>query len=329
MQIAFFNTKPYDRRSFETANAGFGHQLRWLKARLDQDSASLAEGCDAVCCFVNDDAGTATLERLAAQGVKVLALRCAGFNQVDLAAAKRLGITVCRVPAYSPHAVAEHAVGLLLLLNRRLHRAWNRVREGNFALDGLLGFDLYGKTVGVVGTGRIGLNFCRIMRGFGCRVLAFDKFPSDEVRALGVEYTGLDRVLSEGDVVSLHVPLTPDNHHLIDGPRIDAMKPGVLLINTSRGGLIDTDAAIQGLKSGHLGGLGLDVYEGEAGLFFEDRSATIIQDDRFTRLLTFPNVVITAHQAFFTQEALANIAEVTLNNVRQIEQDAPCANLVT
>jgi D-lactate dehydrogenase len=328
MKIAFFNTKPYDRRTFEAVNARHGHQIHWLKARLDADSASLAEGCQAACCFVNDDASAPALERLAALGVKNLALRCAGFNQVDLTKAKILGINVCRVPAYSPHAVAEHAIGLLQLINRRLHRAWNRVREGNFALDGLLGFDIYGKTVGVIGTGRIGYNFCRIMRGFGCRVLAFDKFPNDDVRALGVEYVPQEQLLAESDFISLHVPLTPENRHLVNAASIAIMKPGVIIINTSRGALIDTDAAIKGLKSGRIGGLGLDVYEGENELFFEDRSSSIIMDDRFTRLLTFPNVVITAHQAFFTQEALTNIADITLGNLGQIERGETCANLV-
>jgi D-lactate dehydrogenase len=328
MIITCYSTKPYDERSFTRVNERFGHTLHYLEARLDATSAPLAKGSDAVCCFVNDDAGAATLEQLAALGVKILLLRCAGFNQVDLEAAKRLGIRVARVPAYSPHAVAEYAVGLLLMLNRKLHRAYNRVREGNFALDGLLGFDLYGKTVGIMGTGRIGLNTVRILHGFGCRVIAFDKFPTDEAVRLGATYVSVDELLAQSDVISLHVPLTPENHHLIGAQAIAKLKPGVIIINTSRGGLIDTRAAIEGLKIGRIGGLGLDVYERERELFFEDRSQDIIPDDLFARLLTFPNVVITGHQAFFTQEALANIAEVTLQNGSQLGKGEACANSV-
>ncbi len=307
--VGVFSTKPYDRRFLEDANRIFGHELRFFEAGLNPDTAVLA-----VCPFVNDDVGEATLTRLAELGVTGLALRSAGFNHVDLAAAERLGITVTRVPEYSPHAVAEHCVGLILSLNRRIHRAHNRVRESNFTLTGLLGFDLHGKKVGVVGTGKIGTRFCRIMHGFGVRILAADPFPDPECLDLGVEYRPVEEVLAESDIVALHCPLTPETHHLIDRRRLALMKPGAMLINTSRGALVDTAAVIDALKSEHLGYLGLDVYEEEAGLFFEDLSDRVVQDDEFSRLLTFPNVLITSHQGFFTVEALRAIASTTMDN---------------
>ena len=330
MRVAVFSTKPYDRRSLDAANAAAGspHDLRYLEPRLDAATAALAEGASAVCAFVNDTLDAQTIDILAAKGVRAIALRAAGFNNVDLAAAKTHALTVVRVPAYSPHAVAEHAVALLLALNRNLHRAYNRVREGNFALDGLLGFDLHGKTVGVVGTGRIGAVACRILHGFGCRVFAFDQHRNPDCEALGARYTDLPELFAESDVVTLHCPLTPDTFHLINEEAITAMKRGVLIINTSRGALVDARAAISGLKSGHLGGLGLDVYEEEADLFFEDRSDRAIADDTFARLLTFPNVIITGHQAFFTREALHRIAEVTIANLTAIEQGVACPNTV-
>lgn len=328
MKIAFYNTKTFDRQAFEGAPSANRHQIRYLKPRLDRDTVELAAGADAVCMFVNDHADAVVIERLAALGVKHLALRCSGFNQVDLAAARRVGMTIVRVPAYSPHAVAEHAIGLLLMLNRKLHRAYNRVRDGNFALEGLLGFDLHGKTVGVIGTGRIGACTARILHGFGCNILAHDPYPNPEVIALGATYTGIDELLGASDIVSLHLPLTAESRHLIGPHHLASLKPGAMIINTSRGALIDTAAAIEALKSGHIGGLALDVYEGEAELFFEDRSQSIIQDDLFSRLLTFPNVVVTAHQAFFTREALANIAEVTLGNLSQLERCEVCPNQV-
>jgi D-lactate dehydrogenase len=275
----------------------------------------LAEGCEAACLFVNDRADAAALEALAAGGVRLLALRSAGYNHVDLVAAKRLGIAVGRVPAYSPEAVAEHAAALILALNRRICRAHARVREGNFALDGLLGFDLHGKTVGVVGTGQIGLAFARIMRGFGCAVLAFDPCPSDAAAGIGVRYVAMEELLAASDIVSLHCPLTEATRHLIDAAALARMKPGAMLVNTSRGAILDTRAVIGALKSGRLGYLALDVYEEEGPLFFEDRSATAIADDVFARLLTFPNVLITGHQAFFTAEAMRAIAEVTAENL--------------
>lgn len=314
MRVAVFSTKPYDEQFLLAANRG-QHELVFLEPRLNTSTAALAEGMQAVCAFVNDDLRADVLRRLAAHGVRVVALRSAGFNHVDLSAAAELGITVTRVPAYSPHAVAEHAVGLILALNRKLHRAYNRVRENNFALTGLLGFDLHGRVVGVVGTGRIGAVFAQIMVGFGCRVVATDPFPNEACQRAGVRYVELDELLGAADIVSLHCPLTTDTRHVIDGQSLARMRDGVMLINTSRGGLVDTVAAIDALKSGKLGYLGLDVYEEEAELFFEDLSDTVIDDDVFSRLLTFPNVLITGHQAFFTEQALAQIATTTVTNL--------------
>lgn len=319
MRVAVFSTKPYDRTFLDRANAAHDHQLVYLDARLAVETAALAEGFPAVCAFVNDDLGAPVLEALHAGGTRLIALRSAGFNNVDLAAAERLGLTVARVPAYSPHAVAEHAVALVLGLNRRLHRAYNRVREGNFALDGLLGFDLYGKTVGVIGTGKIGLIFADILHGFGCRILASDPYPSADA-APYVNYVPLETLLEQADIVSLHCPLTADTDHLIDDAAIARMKDGVMLINTGRGRVVDTRAVIEGLKSGKIGFLGLDVYEEEENLFFQDRSASVIGDDLFMRLTTFPNVLITGHQAFFTAEALGNIADTTLGNLTAFER---------
>ncbi len=320
MKIAVFSPKPYDRTFLKAASAPHGHQLVFFEPRLTVETAALAAGFPAVCVFVNDCVNAEVLEILHRGGTRLVALRCAGFNNVDLEAAERLGITVARVPAYSPYAVAEHTVGLILTLNRKLHRAYNRVREGNFSLDGLLGFDLHGRTVGVVGTGKIGATLVPIVQGFGCRVLAYDPYPNPEVEARGVEYVPLPQLLAEADIVTLHCPLTPETHHLIDAAALRQMKPGVMLINTSRGALVDTPAVIEALKSGRVGYLGLDVYEEEADLFFEDLSQQLIQDDVFSRLLTFPNVVITGHQAFFTAEALTNIAETTLENVTAFER---------
>ena len=319
MRVAVFSAKPYDVESLTVANDG-RHDLTFLEPRLSPATAALASGSDVVCAFVNDDLGSDVLDRLAAGGVRLVALRSAGFNNVDLAAASRLGLTVARVPGYSPHAVAEHAVGLILSLNRKIHRAYNRVRENNFALTGLLGFDLHGRTVGVVGTGRIGTVFARIMRGFGCRVLAADPYPTEECVAAGVEYVDLDRLFVDSDIVALHCPLTPETHHLIDAAALARMREGVMIINTSRGALVDTAAVIAGLKSGRIGHLGLDVYEEEADLFFEDLSDRVVGDDVFARLLTFPNVLITGHQAFFTAEALAGIAGTTIGNVTAFER---------
>lgn len=320
MRVAVFSAKPYEIEPLRTANAGHGHDLTLLEARLGPDTVTLATGCDAICAFANDDLSAEVLEGLATGGVRLVALRSAGFNHVDLPAAARLGLTVARVPGYSPHAVAEHAVGLILALNRKLHRAYNRVRENNFSLAGLLGFDLHGRTVGVVGTGRIGTVFARIMVGFGCQVLAADPYPNSECEHLGVRYVDLQHLLEESDIVALHCPLTPETHHMIDDRALSRMRDGVMLINTSRGGLVDTSAVIEALKQGKLGYLGLDVYEEEADLFFQDLSDRVISDDVFSRLLTFPNVLITGHQAFFTTEALTNIADTTIRNITSFER---------
>ena len=323
MRIAVFSTKRYDVEFLEAANADQGHELVFLEPRLTLETALLADGFPVVCPFVNDEVDEAVVERLAKSGTRMLALRSAGFSHVDVKAATRLGIAVAHVPAYSPYAVAEHAVALILALDRKVYRAYARVREGNFALEGLLGFDLHGRTVGVIGTGAIGRAFARIMLGFGCEVIAFDPMPNEEMRAAGVRYVGLREVLERSDVISLHCPLTPATHHLIDAHAVTHMKPGTMLINTSRGGLVDTGAVLEGLKDERIGALGLDVYEEEAGLFFEDLSARIILDDVLMRLLTFPNVLITAHQGFFTEDALRQIAETTLANVTAFERGQP------
>lgn len=315
MRIAVYSTKSYDRRFLDEANAAGRHELAYLEPRLDATTAVAAAGCTAVCAFVNDQLNAGVLQTLQDLGIRMVALRSAGFNNVDLAAAARLGIAVGRVPEYSPYAVAEHTAALVLTLNRKIHRAHARVREGNFALEGLLGFDLHGRTVGVVGTGKIGAAFCRIMAGFGCEVLAFDPAPSPEVLAAGVRYVPLPELLARSDVISLHCPLTPATHHLIDAAALARMKHGAMLVNTSRGAVVDTRAVIAALKSGALGSLGLDVYEEEADLFFRDLSGEVLHDDVFARLLTFPNVVVTGHQAFFTEDALRAIAATTIANL--------------
>lgn len=325
MKITVFSTKPYDRRFLALANERHGHELRFLEVRFARESAPLAAGSDAVCIFVNDSADAAAIEVLAEADVKAIALRCAGFNNVDLAAAQRHGIVVVRVPAYSPHAVAEHTVGLILTLNRRIHRAYNRVREHNFDLQGLLGFDLHGKTVGVVGTGKIGIEVIRILRGFGCEVLAYDVAENPAAKEAGGRYVPLDDLLARSRVVSLHCPLTPETHHLIDAAAIAKMPAGVMIVNTSRGAVIETKAVIEALKSGRIGALALDVYE-EEDVFFQDVSDQVLQDDSLARLLTFPNVLITGHQAFFTEEALTNIAETTLSNLDDVAAGRRCPN---
>lgn len=332
MRIAVFSTKPYDKQSFTAENAnpakGRPHEIKFIAARLEAHTTALAQGIDVVCAFVNDVLDETVLTDLAARGVKLIAMRCAGFNNVNLEAAARLNLPVVRVPAYSPHAVAEHAVALILTLNRRIHRAYNRVREGNFALEGLLGFDMYGKTVGVIGTGKIGEIFAGIMGGFGCRVLAYDVKPNPACEALGVKYLDLPDLYAQCDIISLHAPLLPSTRHMINDAAIRAMKPGVMIVNTSRGPLIDTPAVIRGLKSGQIGNLALDVYEEEAEVFFEDHSGEVIQDDVLARLMTFPNVLITAHQAFFTDRALAQIAQITLGNIDQFAAGQELVNQV-
>jgi D-lactate dehydrogenase len=316
-RIAFFDTKPYDRHAFEQRLPG-EWAATFFETRVNRETAALAQGHRTVCAFVNDDLSAPVLEVLASFGVEHVAMRCAGFNNVDVAAAARLGLSVTRVPAYSPHAVAEHAVALVLTLNRKTHRAYNRVREGNFSLNGLVGFDLYGKVGGIVGLGKIGRALAEVFRGFGMRVLAHDAYRDDAFAAkVGLEYTDLETLLSRSDIVSLHAPLMRETHHLINAARIATMKRGAILVNTSRGGLVDTAALIEGLKSGHLGGAALDVYEEEGDYFYEDRSDRIITDDVLARLMTFNNVLITSHQAFLTDEALANIAETTLGNVAE------------
>ncbi len=317
MDVTIFSTKPHDRQ-FLAAAAG-SHRLRFLEARLTPETAVLARGAGAVSAFVNDRIDEAVLETFASLGVRLVALRSAGFNNVDLAAAARHGVTIARVPAYSPEAVSEHTVALILALDRHIHRAYARVREGNFALEGLLGFNLHGRTVGVVGTGRIGRGVARIMASFGCRVVAFDPSPDPDCVAAGVAYMDLPDLLAIADVVSLHCPLTPQTRHMIDATAIGSLKRGMMLINTSRGGLIDTRAVIDALKAGTIGLLGLDVYEEEADLFFEDLSDQVIRDDVFARLQTLPNVLITGHQGFFTVEALRAIAETTFADITAFE----------
>ncbi|GAB3254249.1 2-hydroxyacid dehydrogenase [Larkinella harenae] len=328
MNVTVFSTKPYDITFFEQTNAAFGFNLRFLKVPLDETTAELVTDSPVACLFVNDQANATVIGKLAEQGVKLLALRCAGFNNVDLDAARQHGIQVMRVPAYSPYSVAEHTIALILGLNRKTHRAYNRVKEGNFALDGLMGFDLYGRTVGLLGLGKIGKVTAQILRGFGCRLLGFDVVEDEEARQIGIEYVSLQELLSQSDIISLHCPLTPQTHHIINSKTLQLMKKGVMLINTGRGALIDTQAAIENLKSGQIGYLGLDVYEEESHLFFEDLSDTIIQDDVFMRLLTFPNVLITGHQAFFTRNALHGIAETTCQNIQAFFQGRPSGNEV-
>lgn len=325
MRVVVFSSKPHDRQFLEEANRG-RHEFVFQEARLQLETVPLAAGAQAACLFVHDHASKEILAGLAQLGVKHLALRCAGFNNVDVAAAASLGITIARVPAYSPHGVAEHTVALLMTLNRRVHRAYNRVRDGNFALEGLLGFDVHGKTVGIVGTGKIGQCFAEIMHGFGCRLLAYDVARNPAAEKLGVEYTTLDRLFAESDIISLHCPLTPATHHLVSAENIARMRDGVCLVNTSRGPLVDTAAIIEALRSGKIGALALDVYEEEEGIFFEDHSGSFLRDDLLARLLTFPNVLVTSHQAFFTREALTAIAATTLGNLDDFAAGRPCPN---
>lgn len=328
MTVGVFSTKRWVKEMFTEKNAAYGFKLQFLEARLTDETVSLAAGFDAVCVFVNDVVDANVLRQLHAGGTRLIALRCAGFNNVDIREAHKLGICVTRVPAYSPYAVAEHALALILALNRKIYRAAMRVRDGNFALDGLLGFDMRGKTVGVVGTGKIGKVVVDILNGFGCRILASDKFPDPKLVAKGVTYVPLDELYAQSDIVTLHCPLTHESHHMINAETVAKMKTGVMIINTSRGPLIDTAAVIEGLKSGKIGYLGLDVYEEESDLFFEDLSGQVIQDDIFSRLQTFPNVLVTGHQAFFTREAIENIVDTTLSNVAAFAENRACQNAV-
>lgn len=329
MKIAFFDTHRFDRAAFEADPSRELHELTYFETRLTESSALLARDFPVVCAFVNDRLGAEVLDRLAAGGTRLIALRSAGFNHVDLVRAGELGLKVVRVPEYSPHAVAEHAVALILTLNRQIHRAFHRVREGNFSLDGLVGFDLYQKTAGLFGTGRIGAVLARILLGFGCRVRAHDLVEDEELKRAGVVYVSREELLRSSDIISLHVPLTPATHHVIDEHALSLMKPGVMLINTGRGALIDTRALIQSLKSGHIGFAGLDVYEEEEGVFFQNLSDQILQDDQLARLLTFPNVILTSHQAFLTREALAKIAATTYANIQEFVTGQKLTNEVS
>lgn len=329
MKVVFYSSKSYDIEFFRKSGNQLHHQLDFLETQLNEQTAVLAEGYDVVCVFVNDHVNAGVLRILAGQGIKLITLRCAGFNNVDLETAAALGLKVVRVPAYSPYSVAEHTLALIHTLNRKTHRAYNRVREGNFSLNGLMGFDLYGKTVGLIGLGKIGLITAKILTGYGCRILGFDVASNSEADALGVHFADLDTIYAESDIISLHCPLTPQTHHLIHADAIARMKKGVMLINTSRGALIDTQAVIDGLKTGQIGYVGLDVYEEEEHLFFEDLSATIIQDDVFSRLLSFNNVLVTGHQAFLTTNALHGIADTTLQNITAFEAGKELANEVT
>jgi len=317
MKITFFSTQPYDRESFLKYQTDSCFELVFLEAKLTEHTVSLAQGSKVVCVFVNDTLDAGVIHQLSRLGIQLVALRCAGFNNVDLGAAQACNIKVVRVPAYSPHAVAEHALAMIMALNRKTHKAYNRIREQNFSLNGLLGFDLYQKTVGVIGTGHIGEVFCRILHGLGCNVLACDPVEKPTVEAMGIPYTSMDELFARCDILSLHCPLNETTRYLINSTTIAQMKTGVMLINTSRGGLIDSKAIIAGLKSGKIGYLGIDVYEQEADLFFQNLSDHILQDDIIARLMTFPNVLITAHQGFFTQEALDQIALSTLGSIRQ------------
>ena len=328
MKVAFFSTKSYDRQSFNHYLPESPHEFTYLEPKLDKTTVSLAEGFDAICTFVNDHLDLKTLNKLDELGVKNIVLRCAGYNQVDLKKATELGFKICRVPAYSPEAVAEHALALLMTLSRKTHKAYNRVRENNYSIEGLSGFNINGKIAGVIGTGAIGKAFCKIMLGMGCKVLAYDLFENEELKALGVNYVPLGSLLAESDIISLHCPLTSDTFHLINQKTIALMKDGVVIINTSRGALIETKAVIGALKSHKVGNLGIDVYEQEEDLFFQNRSEEILLDEEIARLMTFPNVLITGHQAFLTQEALAQIALTTLKNLDQLEAGKELTNEV-
>ena len=321
--ISFYDTKTYDKKYFNIINEQYGFTINYFETKLSARTAKLAEGSDAVCAFVNDDVSAPTIDALNKLGIKIIAMRCAGYNNVDIRYAQDK-IPVVRVPAYSPHAVAEHAMALLLTLNRRIHKAFLRTRDFNFSLNGLTGFDLYGKTVGVVGTGKIGSAFIDICRGFGMKVLAYDVFPNLD----GVEYVDMETLLKRSDLISLHCPLTPSTRHIINAKSIDKMKKGVFIVNTSRGALIDSEALLYGLLNEKLGGACLDVYEEESDLFYEDNSATIVKDDILSRLICLPNVIVTSHQGFLTGEALTNIASTTLENISEFFADGSLDNQI-
>ncbi|GAB1113674.1 2-hydroxyacid dehydrogenase [Shewanella algae] len=318
MKIGFFSAKRYDMQHFNRTNEAFGAQIEYFDVRLCMQTVKLAYGFEVICAFVNDELNDEVLTELAANGTRIIAMRCAGFNNVDLDAAKRLGMNVVNVPAYSPESVAEHTVALMLTLNRKIHKAYQRTRDANFSLEGLVGFNMFGKTVGVVGTGKIGIATIKVLLGFGCKVLAFDPYPNPQVEALGARYVTLDEMYQQSDIISLHCPLTAENRHLLNADSFAKMKPGMMVINTSRGGLLNAIDAMEALKLGQIGSLGLDVYENEKELFFEDKSNEVIQDDVFRRLSACHNVIFTGHQAFLTEEALGAIAHTTLSNVQKL-----------
>jgi D-lactate dehydrogenase len=328
MKVAFFSAKSYDKTSFEQVASNFDHQLTYYEVRLDQDTVYLAQGNDAICTFVNDQLDQKVLKKLAELEVKNIVLRCAGYNQVDLKSADKLGIRICRVPAYSPEAVAEHALALLMTVVRKTHKAYNRVRENNFSLEGLIGINIHKQTVGVIGTGAIGSAFCKIMLGMGCKVIAFDHFENEDLKTLGVSYVKLAELIAKSSIISLHCPLTTETKHLINSESLSKMQEGVAIINTSRGALIDTKAMIKSLKKKKVGYLGIDVYEQEEDLFFQDLSAEILQDEDIARLMNFPNVLITGHQAYLTKEALHQIASTTLTNLNELESDKDLTNQI-
>lgn len=328
IRVAVFSSKHYDKEYLEIANKKFKFDLEFYEHKLSHKTAVTAQDYDAVCVFVNDEVNKQVLQKLAHYGVKILALRCAGFDNVDLADAKKLGITVVRVPAYSPEAVAEHAVALMMTLNRRTHKAYQRTRDANFSLDGLTGFNMHNRTAGVIGTGKIGLAVIRILKGFGMHILAHDPYPNDAAVQLGAKYVELDELYANSDVITLHCPMSPENYHLLNKESFNKMKNGVMIINTSRGGLLDSTAAIDALKQTKIGALGMDVYENERDLFFEDKSNDVILDDVFRRLSACHNVIFTGHQAFLTQEALLNISETTLTNIEQVSEGKSCPNIV-
>lgn len=324
MKISFYSSQPYDITFFKKVNADYQHELIFHDYALNEDTVDLVKDVRCICIFVNDKLTRTVLEILYKKGVRLIALRCAGFNNIDVIGADHLGITVVRVPAYSPESIAEHTVGLMLSLSRHIHRAYNRVRESNFSLNGLLGFELHHSTIGIVGTGQIGTALAKILTGFGSHIIAYDPKPNDECKSLGIKYVDFKSLCQQADVISLHCPLTPDTQYLVNEKTLNNMKKGVMIINTSRGAVIDTKAVVECLKNGHIGYLGLDVYEQEENLFFQDLSDQIISDDLFERLLTFPNVLITGHQAFFTDQALTNIAQTTLSNIQRFENNAEC-----
>lgn len=327
MNVAFFSSKNYDKKYFEKVKNS-NHSFTYFETPLNKDTLKLTKDFDAVCIFVNDNADEVILNGLAENGVKLVALRSAGFNNVDIDAAKKAGISIVRVPSYSPEAVAEHALALILTLNRKIHKAYNRVRENNFSLENLIGFNLHRKVIGVVGTGQIGRAFCNIISGFGCKILAYDIYEQDDLKEKGIEYVSLKKLISKSDIIALHCPLTPETHHMFNKETFALMKKGAMLVNTSRGGLIDTAAAIDALKSGQLGHLAIDVYEQEENLFFRDLSGSIIMDDMIVRLMAFHNVLITSHQGFFTKEALEEITKTTIHNFDQFENGDPLDNEV-